>query len=87
MLGKRVPCTFIASLSRTDRGFVGCFSPFAGRAEEAGRMSDLGDQDGLQVRQPLVSEATSPRNKVTRVPSLVRLKRQMLTRRLCGDRH
>ena len=69
------------------QGFRWCFSPFAGRAEEAGRMSDLGDQDGLRVRQPLVFEATSPRNKVTRVPSLVRLKQQMLTRHLCWDRH
>ena len=52
-----------------------------------GKVSDLGDQDGLWARQPLVFGTTSPQIKVTCAMSSIRLMRQMLTGHLSWDRH
>lgn len=81
-----MPCTVVASLLRRDRRFVGV-SPLGRRRKRSRKMSDLGEEGGLWARQPLGCETSSPRNKVTSMPSSVGFVPQTFARRLPWDRH
>lgn len=81
----RMPSMFIASLLHIGRRFV-AVSP---HLQEKRKWEDVrpGREDGLWARQPLVFEITSPRNRVTSTPSLIRFVPQIFLRYLLWDRH
>lgn len=75
---------FIASLLHIGRRFV-AISPHL----QEKKWEDVrpGREDGLWARQPLVFETTSPRNKVTSTPSLIKFVPQIFPRYLPWNRH
>lgn len=77
----RMPCVFIACLLCIDRAFV-VVSPHL----QERKWEDVRLGRGCGQGQPLVFETTSPRNKVTRTPSLIRFTLQIFPRHLPWDR-